>query len=70
MIDTLNNNPVTTILAVIVTTVIVGVGGAIAIIHPETLSFSEYVQDVGIGVGGATAGLGVLGIARSQAGKG
>jgi hypothetical protein len=70
MIDTLNNSPVTTILSVIVTTVIVGVGGAIAILHPETLTFSAYVKDVGIGVGGSVTGLGVLGIARSQAGKG
>lgn len=70
MIDTLNNSPVTTILSVIVTTVIVGVGGAIAILHPETLSYSAYVKDVGIGVGGSVGGLGILGIARSQAGKG
>lgn len=70
MIEALNSNPVTTILSVIITTVIVGVGGAIAIIHPETLSFSDYVKDVGVGVGGTVGGLGVLGIARSQAGKG
>lgn len=70
MKEVLDTNPVTTILACITTAIIVGVGGAIAIIHPETLSFSEYCRDVGIGVGGSTLGFGVLGIARSQAGKG
>lgn len=47
--------------------VIVAIAGAIiAIIHPDTLSFSGYVRDIGI----AAAGLGVLGIARAQSGKG
>jgi hypothetical protein len=58
----LDNLPVTTIITVVVTIV----GGVIAVLHPETLSFSEYARDVGI----AGGGLGVLGIARSQAGKG
>jgi hypothetical protein len=62
MLNVLDNLPVATILALLVAIV----GGVIAILHPDTLSFSGYCQDVGIAVGG----LGVLGIARSQAGKG
>jgi hypothetical protein len=68
--EVLDNNPVTTILTCLTTAIVVGVGGAIAILHPETLSFTEYVTDVGIGAGGSAAGFGVLGIARSAAGKG
>ena len=62
MIEALDNLPVTSILVVIVAIV----GGVIAILHPETLSFTGYAHDVGV----SAAGLGVLGIARSQAGKG
>lgn len=62
MLTILDKLPVASILAVIVTVV----GGVIAINDPTTLSFSGYCKDVGIAVGG----LGVLGIARSQAGKG
>lgn len=70
MLELLDNSPLTSILVLAIVLIIVGVGGAIAIIHPDVLSFSDYVTDVGIGVGGSSAGLGVLGIARSQAGKG
>ncbi len=62
MIETLDNAPVTTLITVGIAVV----GGVIAILHPETLSFSQYVKDVGIGSGG----LGVLGLARSAVGKG
>lgn len=62
MIEALDNLPVTSILTVIVALV----GGVIAVLHPETLSFSGYAKDLGIAAGG----LGVLGVARSQAGKG
>ena len=58
----LDTNPVTTILAVIVAIV----GGVIAVLNPDVLSFSAYCRDLGI----AAAGLGVLGIARAQSGKG
>lgn len=60
--STLDSLPVATILTVLVAIV----GGVIAVLHPETLSFSGYCQDVGIAAGG----FGVLGIARSQSGKG
>lgn len=66
----LDNIPLTSILTCLTTAIIVGIGGVIAIVHPETLSFSAYVTDVGIGAGGSAAGFGVLGIARSQVGKG
>lgn len=66
----LDNIPLTSILVLLITIIVVGVGGAIAIIHPDLLSFSDYVKDVGIGVGSSSAGLGILGVARSQAGKG
>lgn len=60
--NALDKIPVTSILVVMIALV----GGVVAILHPETLSFSGYARDVGIAAGG----LGVLGIARSQAGKG
>lgn len=60
--EALDATPVATVLTVPIAIV----GGVIAIIHPETLSFSGYCKDVGV----AAAGLGVLGIARSAAGKG
>ncbi len=53
-------------LASVVFVIVAIVGGVIATLHPDTLSFSGYVRDVGI----AAAGLGVLGIARAQSGKG
>lgn len=62
MLDLLDSTPVTTILVLIVAIV----GGVVAIIHPDVLSFQDYATAVGISAGG----LGVLGIARSQAGKG
>lgn len=62
MTTLLDNLPVTTIITVIVALV----GGVIAITNPTQLSFLEYAGAVGISGGG----LGVLGIARSQAGKG
>jgi hypothetical protein len=62
MIAQLDKLPVTTILVVIVALV----GGVIAILHPETLSFAGYAEKLGIAAGG----LGVLGIARSDSGKG
>ena len=62
MTNLLDNLPVTTILTIIVAIV----GGVVAVVHPEALSFSGYARDLGIAAGG----LGVLGVARSQAGKG
>lgn len=62
MKEVLDHNPVATILALVVAIV----GGVIAVLHPETLSFSDYCRDIGIAVGG----IGILGIARSQGGKG
>lgn len=62
MTSILDNTPVATILVVIVAIV----GGVIAIWHPDTLSFSAYCRDLGIAAGG----LGVLGVARAQSGKG
>jgi hypothetical protein len=58
----LDDLPVTTIITVIVALV----GGVVAIANPTELSFLEYAGAVGISGGG----LGVLGIARSAAGKG
>jgi hypothetical protein len=57
-----DNVPVATLITVLAALV----GGVIAILHPETLSFSGYCKDIGV-VG---AGAGVLGIARAQSGKG
>lgn len=62
MIQLLDSLPVASILAVIVAVV----GGVVAITNPDALSFSGYCQDVGIAAGG----LGVLGVARAQSGKG
>lgn len=62
MIQLLDHLPVTTIITVVVAIV----GGVIAILHPDVLSFQDYAQSVGISGGG----LGILGLARSAAGKG
>lgn len=66
----LDNVALTSILTALLTVIIAGVGGVIAITHPETLSFQEYATTVGIGVGASAGGLGVLGMARAQSGKG
>lgn len=58
----LDSNPVATIGGIAIALV----GGVIAILHPETLSFNEYCKDIGV----ATGGIGILGIARSMGGKG
>jgi hypothetical protein len=59
----LDNNPVASIIAVIVTIV----GGVVCIVEPSSIgTFKQYAVAVGI----SCAGLGVLGIARSQGGKG
>jgi hypothetical protein len=59
----LDNTPLTSIITVIVTLV----GGVIAFAHPSDIDvFLKYAAAVGASGGG----LGVLGIARSQAGKG
>jgi hypothetical protein len=60
--EVLDRLPVTTILTVLVAIV----GGVIAVTNPDQLSFLEYAGAVGVSGGG----LGVLGIARTQAGKG
>lgn len=58
----LNENPIMTILAVIVTIT----GAVICITNPETLSFEAFLTKVGVFIGGT----GVLGLARSAGGKG
>lgn len=58
----LDSTPVASIIAIAV----VIVGGVICITHPENLSFSEYL----VKTGAFLAGTGVLGLARSAAGKG
>ncbi len=60
--NALDNVPVATIVTVLVAIV----GAVIAIVHPETLSFTEYAKTLGY----TGAGLGILGIARAQSGKG
>jgi len=63
MTQLLDNIPLTSILTVIVALV----GGVIAFFHPGDIDvFLKYSAAVGAGSGG----LGVLGIARSAAGKG
>lgn len=58
----LDSIPLASVLVVIVAVA----GAVIAVVNPDALSFSNYVKDLGI----AAAGLGVLGYARTQAGKG
>lgn len=58
----LNENPITSLIAVIV----VGVGAVLAITNPDTLTYEDYLTKTGIFLGG----LGVLGVARSMANKG
>lgn len=66
----LDNVALTSILTTILTVIIAGVGGVIAITNPETLGFQDYATTVGIGVGASAGGLGFLGMARTQSGKG
>ena len=42
------------------------VGGIIAIVSPDVLSYEEYMKSLGA----LAAGAGVLGLARNQAGRG
>lgn len=60
--NTLDNIP----LASIITVLGALVGGVLVIVHPETLSFSEYLKDLGLLAGGS----GLLGLARANSGKG
>lgn len=60
--EILDGNPLASLLAVIVTIA----GGVVAILNPDVLSFEDYARNVGIFIGGS----GLLGIARSMAGKG
>jgi hypothetical protein len=62
MINALDNLPLASLLAVVVTIV----GGVVAIVNPDVLSFEDYVKNCGIFVGGA----GLLGAARAASGKG
>lgn len=59
---TLDAIPLASIIAVIGAVV----GGVIAIVNPDTLSFQDYCVAVGVLAGGS----GVLGYARAQSGKG
>jgi hypothetical protein len=53
-------------LASIVTVIVAIVGGVIAILNPDVLSFQAYATSVGVTGGG----MGVLGLARANSGKG
>jgi type III secretory pathway component EscV len=58
----LDKLPWGTILGGIIVVIVAGVGGAVTIIKPETLSFSAYVSslsDLAVGVGLVTVGRGV-----------
>lgn len=58
----LDNNPVATIIVVVA-----AVAGAVVVVtEPATLSFSEYLEKMGVFAGG----VGVLGIGRSMLNKG
>jgi hypothetical protein len=59
----LDSNPVASIIAVIVCIV----GGVVCIVDPSSIGvFKQYA----VAVGASTAGLGILGYARSVGGKG
>jgi len=53
-------------LASVITVLGAIVGGVIAIINPDVLSFEDYIKDLGILAGGS----GLLGLARANSGKG
>jgi hypothetical protein len=50
-----------TVLMVLIAVIVVGVGGAVTIVHPETLTFKQYLDDLKqvalavAGLGGARA---------------
>ena len=57
---------VATVLVACIVVLVAGVGGVIVIVHPETLSFSDYadkLKDLAIGVG-------ILGVGRGIASAG
>jgi len=58
----LDENPIASIAFVLAALI----GGVVVIIQPETLTFSDYLKDMGA----FGAGAGILGVARSLAGKG
>lgn len=58
----LNENPITSIIAVIV----VVVGAVVTITNPETMSYDEYL----VKTGAFLAGLGIVGVGRSLMNKG
>jgi len=60
--DLLDNTPVASIIAIVV----VITGAVICITNPDTLTFEAFL----VKVGAFLAGTGILGLARSAAGKG
>lgn len=60
MLDKLNSAPLTTILVAVAFVIVCVVGGVVTIVNPDTLSFSDYVERLGIAAGA----LGLLAIGR------
>jgi hypothetical protein len=54
--DFLRNNP---IASAIIVGVVVIAGAIVTIVHPETLSFEDYVKDVAVGGGLLAVGRGI-----------
>lgn len=63
--DALTNGP----LASIITVVLALVGGAVVIIHPETLSFDEYLTAMAPLVGLVAVGRGIHANGKARAGR-
>ena len=63
MLDKILDLPAASLIVLIAGVV---VGGIIAIVNPDVLSYEDYMKSLGA----LAAGAGVLGIARNQAGRG
>lgn len=64
MTDKLNEWGPVTVLMILVAVVAMGIGGAVVVLHPETLSFGEYLDNLktfALALAGLGLGRGILG---------
>lgn len=67
---TLNKILATTHVATILVVIFAIVGGAMTVIHPDQLSFADYLNDMSIAVAGLGVGRGLMsGLALNRGGR-
>ena len=62
----LDTSNVATILVAVLVLIVAGVGGAVVIVHPDTLSFKQYVD----ALTALAVAVGILGVGRGLAKRG